>query len=136
MFSMSCFLLKYLWIECNVMPNLACWILQIMTNVDVDYILWLLNEICGAIFWKTDSKLVVKFMSLNILFILYELFVYSSTLKVPGKLRKLVYQNRKLRERLYTQIVTQKVNTPPKSGCEFPSQLEYYVSLLSLYFVS
>ncbi|XP_053392769.1 uncharacterized protein LOC128555190 isoform X2 [Mercenaria mercenaria] len=57
---------------------------------------------------------------------LYKLFNLNkdgSTLSVPNKLKKLLYQNRKLRQKLYTQNVTQKVNSP-RASAEFPEHLQ------------
>ncbi|WAQ96927.1 hypothetical protein MAR_029617 [Mya arenaria] len=48
----------------------------------------------------------------------------ASQLKVPGKLRKAVSQNRKLRQHLYTETVTQKVDTPTAIN-DFPNQLDH-----------
>lgn len=48
----------------------------------------------------------------------------GATLSVPNKLKKLVYQNRKLRQKLYTQNVTQKVNSP-QTCSEFPGHLQH-----------
>lgn len=48
----------------------------------------------------------------------------GTTLSVPGRLKKLLYQNRKLREKLYTQNVTLKVDSP-NSSSDLPPRLNH-----------
>lgn len=45
-------------------------------------------------------------------------------LTIPGKLKKTLYQNRKLHEKLYTQNVTQKVDSP-QTVTSFPEHLDH-----------
>lgn len=94
---------------------------------------WNCNVQLRPIAYQMSESVCVYFLSLFYTFLRAHQYtdcvtvcLCSAKLKIPGKLRKLVHSNHRLRQKLYVKTVTTKVESPP-SDQSFLQKMEAQV---------